>query len=186
MKLKSFFNIPAKCTPHGSLNTSKGIIRYADLAGVSDDEIASELSSQNVTAARRIAIFRDGLRKPTNTIVLTFSTPILPKSLKVGYLKLAVKLYIPNALQCYCCFKFGHHEKRCKFNQGEEFCRRCGNSNLVHKEEKCEFDIRCINCKGDHVATSRSCLVWRKEKEVATVKIYRGPFFPRGKKNCGS
>ena len=127
MKMKHFFNIPAKCVPHNSLNTCKGIIRCPDLADVPDDEIVSELASQNVTAARRITVFRDDVRRPTNTTVLTFNSSILPKSLKVGYLKVSLDIYIANPLQCYCCFQFGHHEKKCKFNQGEEFYRRCGN-----------------------------------------------------------
>ena len=182
LKIKHFFNIPARCVPHNSLNTSKGIIRCPDLAGISEEEITSELSDQNVTAARRITIFRDGIKKPTNTIVLTFNTAILPKCLKVGYLRVTVDLYIPNPLQCYCCFKFGHHESKCKYNQGEEFCRRCGNSNLVHKSEKCEFDICCKNCKGEHVATSRSCPLWKKEKEIVTVKYTEGLSFPEARK----
>ena len=99
LKIKHFFNIPARCVPHNSLNTSKGIIRCPDLAGISEEEITSELSDQNVTAARRITIFRDGIKKPTNTIVLTFNTAILPKCLKVGYLRVTVDLYIPNPLQ---------------------------------------------------------------------------------------
>ena len=150
MKIKHFFNIPAKCVPHTSLNTSKGIIRCPDLSDISEEEIASELADQNVTAARRITFFRDSVRRPTNTIILTFNTAILPKYLKVGYLKVAVDVYIPNPLQCYCCDKFGHHERNCKLNQGEHVCRRCGNSNLVHSsEDDCEFGIRCINCKGE-------------------------------------
>ena len=94
MKIKHFFNIPAKCVPHNSLNTCKGIIRCPDLADVPDDEIVSELASQNVTAARRITVFRDGVRRPTNTTVLTFNSSILPKSLKVGYLKVSLDIYI--------------------------------------------------------------------------------------------
>ena len=139
LKLQHFFNIPSKCTPNYSLNSSKGIIRCPDLADVSDDDITSELSNQNVRAARRIRVFRDGVRRPTNTIVLTFGTSILPKSLKVGYLGVAVDLYIPNPLQCYCCYKFGHHENRGKLDQGEDLCRRCGNSNVNHKSEVCDL-----------------------------------------------
>ena len=31
MKIKQFFQIPAKCSPHGNLNTTRGIIRCPDL-----------------------------------------------------------------------------------------------------------------------------------------------------------
>ena len=81
------------------------------------------------------------------------------------------------------CYRFGHHERNCKLNQGEHVCRRCGNSNLVHSsDDDCEFGIRCVNCKGEHVATSRSCPVWKKEKEVVTVKYKEGLSFPEARK----
>ena len=92
MKFKQFFQIPAKCSPHGSLNTTRSIIRCPDLAGVSEAEIVEELSNQHVTAARRITVFRDGIKRETNTIVLTSNSAILPKSLKVGYLNVGVDL----------------------------------------------------------------------------------------------
>ena len=90
LKLTHFFQIPAKCSPHVSLNTSRGIIRCPDLAGVSEEEIVHELSMQQVTGARRITVFRDGIRRETNTIVLTFNSAILPKSLKFVYLNVGV------------------------------------------------------------------------------------------------
>ena len=86
LKLNHFFQIPAKCSPHISLNTSRGIIRCPDLAGVTEVEIVQELAKQNVTGARRITVFRDGVKRETNTIVLTFNSAILPKPLKIGYL----------------------------------------------------------------------------------------------------
>ena len=44
LRLKQFFSIPAQCKPHTSLNTSRGIIRCPDLAGVSIDDIIDGLS----------------------------------------------------------------------------------------------------------------------------------------------
>ena len=61
MKIKQFFQIPAKCSTHGSRNNTRGIIRCPDLAGVSEAEIVEELSNQHVTAARRITVFRHGI-----------------------------------------------------------------------------------------------------------------------------
>ena len=95
MKITRFHQTPAKCTPHGNLNRSRGIIRCPDLAGISEEEIVDELSSQNVSEALRISVWRDGVKKSTNTIVLTFRTAILPKTLKIGYLNVGVDIYIP-------------------------------------------------------------------------------------------
>ena len=41
---KRFFDIPAKCYAHGSLNTSRGLIRCPDLSGVDEEEIVQELA----------------------------------------------------------------------------------------------------------------------------------------------
>ena len=182
LKLTRFFEIPSKCYPHTSLNTSKGIIRCPDLAGVTEEEIVANLASQNVTAARRITVFRDNVKRSTNTIVLTFNTSILPKWLKVGYLKVLVDMYIPNPLQCYACFKYGHHERSCKLYGGDELCRRCGITGVTHDESRCTNEIKCVNCGEAHPSTSRSCKIWKKEKEVVTIKYKEGLSFPEARK----
>ena len=182
LKLTRFFDIPAKCYPHTSLNTSRGIIRCPDLAGVSEEEIVLNLAEQNVTAARRITIFRDNVKRNTNTIVLTFNTSILPRVLKVGYLKVPVEMYIPNPLQCYACFKYGHHEKKCRLYGGDELCRRCGITGVTHDESRCTNDVKCVNCGEDHPSTSHSCKIWKREKEVVTIKYREGLSFPEARK----
>ena len=177
LKLTHFFQIPAKCSPHVSLNTSRGIIRCPDLAGVSEEEIVHELTMQQVTGARRITVFRDGIRRETNTIVLTFNSAILPKSLKIGYLNVGVDLYIPNPLQCYNCFKYGHHERKCNKNTSEALCKHCGEVANTHDSASCKNTVKCANCGGEHVATSRTCPVWKREKEIVTIK-YRESLVP--------
>ena len=123
-KLKQLFSIPALCKPHSSLNTSRVIISCPDLAEVSTEDIDG-LADQIVIQARRITKTRDGIKRETNTIIVTFQTTIVPKTLKVGYLKVPVDLYIPNPLQCYTCFKFGHHESRCNSGSDKKLCLRC-------------------------------------------------------------
>ena len=162
LALKRFFDLPAKCTAHGALNSSRGVIRCPDLAGVDEEEIVTELSTQNVIEARRIRVFRDGVRRDTNTIVLKFKTAILPKTLKVGYMKVPVDLYIPNPLQCYRCFKFGHHERQCN---ADDHCKRCSaNENETHHSEPCTRSPKCLNCgppagRGGRIRRLPSCRV---------------------------
>ena len=95
-----FFSIPSQCKPHASLNTSRGIIECPDLAGISIEDITEGLADQHVTNARRTTVTRDGVKRETNTIILTFQTAIIPKIWKVGYLKVPIDLYVPNPLQC--------------------------------------------------------------------------------------
>ena len=184
LKLKTFFNISAKCSAHNTLNTSKGIIRCPDLAGVSEEEIASELAGQLVVHVRRMTSYRDSIKRPTNTLVLTFNTAILPRSLKVGYLNVPVDMYIPNPLQCYTCYKYGHHESKCRKTTEEKVCRRCTALCSEHDADvnECKNALKCSNCGGEHYSTSRSCLVWKREKEIVTVKCKEGLSFPEAKK----
>ena len=182
MKITRFHQTPAKCTPHGNLNRSRGIIRCPDLAGVSEEEIVTELSSQNVSETRRITVWRDGVKKTTNTIVLTFRTAILPKILKIGYLNVGVDIYIPNPLQCYSCYKFGHHERKCRLSIRNKPCRRCGEVANDHEESKCTKKPKCINCGGEHMSTSRACDFWQKEKEIVTIKYKESLSFPEARK----
>ena len=168
--------------PHSSLNTSRGIICCPDLAGVSEEEIVQELARQNVTGSRRITVYRDGIKRETNTIVLTFNSAILPKSLKVGYLNVGVDLYIPNPLQCYTCFEYGHHERRCNESTTESLCKHCGELANTHDATNCTNKVKCVNCDGEHVATSRACPVWKREKEIVTIKHKEGISFPEARK----
>jgi hypothetical protein len=60
---------------------------------------------------------------------------------------------------CYQCQQFGHIKRDCK-NQPK--CARC--AQLGH--ENCETGtIRCANCQGNHMATDKSCPVYRKQQE---------------------
>ena len=43
--LKRVFDMPATCYAHGTLNSSRGLIRCPDLAGIGEDRIVDELAS---------------------------------------------------------------------------------------------------------------------------------------------
>ena len=123
LRCKTFYNIKVLCSLHKTLNSSKGVIRCPDLAGIPESEIADELGDQKVSGVKRIVISREGKRIQTNTFIITFNTPILPSSLKIGFLNVRVDIFIPNPLQCYNCFRFGHHERTCTL---QSVCRCCG------------------------------------------------------------
>ncbi|KAG1653063.1 RNA-directed DNA polymerase from mobile element jockey [Nymphon striatum] len=143
LKAKDFFNIPVTVSPHGSLNYSKGVIRSRELKDCSESELLTELSSQGVTAVKKILITRNGQKITTGTIILTFNIPEPPKSIKAAYLNVSVDKYIPNPLRCFKCQKFGHHQTSCKH---EAVCGRCGETN--HTDDGCEKTPCCWNCRG--------------------------------------
>ena len=165
LKLTRFFEIPSKCYPHTSLNTSKEIIRCPE-----------------VTAARRVTVFRDNVKRNTNIIVLTFNTSNIPKLLKVGYWKVLVDMYILNPLQCWACFKYAYHDRSCKLHEGDELCRRCGITGINRDKTKCTNEIKSDNCGKAHISTCKYCKIWKNEKEVVTIKFREGLSFPEARK----
>ena len=180
LKLTHFSSLKVKVTPHQSLNSSKGVIRCPDLSGVPEEEIKTELASQEVSAVRRISFSKDGNRIPTNTIVLTFSNPTLPKTIRVGYLVVKVNVYIPNPLRCFDCQKFGHHETKCKSPIMR--CGKCGVDADFHNEQSCTGPLKCVNCDGPHESRSRDCPEWKKEKEILKIKYTNNISFPEVRK----
>ena len=123
LRLNKFHDLKVTVSLHGSLNSCKGVVRCPDLQGVSEQEILEEMREQGVINVRRIKIRRNGTLKDTNTFVFTFNTSILPKQLKVAFLRVSVDPYILNPLRCYACQVFGHHENKC---HREEICANCG------------------------------------------------------------
>jgi len=165
LRATTLAGVGIKASPHRTLNSSKGVIRTRDLSDVDEDEICRELRPQGVLNVKRITIKRDGGIIKTGTYILTFSKPVPPKDLKIGYLRVVVDIFIPNPLRCFQCQKFGHGKDNCR---NETICLRCGQKG--HDNTDCHNQAKCTNCLGDHVATSKDCPVWIKEKNIQRVK----------------
>ena len=179
LKTKKLFDLKVKISLHGSLNTSKGVIRCQDLGPCTDDEILDNLKSEGVMHVRNIQVRRNGVLKPTHTYVLTFNTPILPKKIKAAYLSVNVEVYIPNPLRCYNCQVFGHHEDNCL---KKPICGNCGGEKHCSDVRNCSETAKCANCNGNHPVSSRDCPTWKKEKEILTVKYKRSLSFYEARK----
>ena len=166
-------SIPITVTPHRSMNFCKGVIRSFDLAQMNEAELLSELQSQNVTEVRAISVMKDGMRRRTNTTILTFAQPTIPPYLKAGYYNVPVEQYLPNPLRCYKCQKYGHHQSLCRHPAA---CARCGQA--AHGEEPCSGPPHCINCSGGHSAFDKTCSKWLHEREITKVKVSQNVSFP--------
>ena len=174
LKSTSIANIPIQVSEHRTLNTCKGVIRCRDLAGLSDEDIANELSDQKVTLVKRILIERG--TKPTNTFIVTFKGSDVPSSLKIGYMNIRVDAYIPNPLRCFKCQEYGHGSAKCK---GKERCSRCGQG---HPVTECNEKPFCVHCSTDHSASDKTCPRYKKEKEILYIKHKENISFPEARK----
>ena len=156
---------------------TRPLIRSRDLEGVSEDEMLDNISSQGVSAVKRIHIRRNNKLVPTNTFILTFSKPLLPDSIKAGYLKIPVVPFIPNPLRCFKCHRYGLGENACR---GKVTRARC--LQVDHESKTCTNAIYCANCKGSHFAYSRECSKWKQEKQVQQVRVEKQVSFPEARR----
>ena len=164
---KTFFNKPVKIYPHKSLNTCKGVVRCRELSYCDPDEILSNLKSQGVREVKRISVSRNGTRRDTNTYILTFASPNLPSSIKIGFLNVKVDVYVPNPLRCFKCQRYGHHESKCP---NLPVCPKCSFEGQDHNVDTCNNPLHCPNCKSNHSSSSRDCPRWKDEKEILSLK----------------
>ncbi|GBO23986.1 hypothetical protein AVEN_111015-1 [Araneus ventricosus] len=169
---------PVETSFHKALNVSRGILSNPDFIHATEAEFLEELHDQNVCAACRINIRRDGRLIPTQHVVLTFQTPVLPKSIKTEYINGKLRPCIPNPRRCFKCHRYGHSQQSCRGT--DPVCGKCAESG--HEINVCNSDtFKCRNCSDPHAASSKTCSTWIFEKEVIAVKMKRNITFPEAR-----
>ncbi|GFT98874.1 uncharacterized protein TNCV_3792801 [Trichonephila clavipes] len=165
---KTFFDSPLNIIPHKSLNTSLGVFFEPDLLTTPEAEILDGFSDQGIIQVRRITIKKDTAVIPTKYIILTFSSPTIPHTIKAGYLNCKIHPYIPNPLRCFKCQRFGHSQTSCR---GQLTCSRC--ASVGHASTDCTLEPKCVNCTESHPSNSKLCPKWKTKKEIQVIKINR-------------
>ncbi|XP_062590939.1 uncharacterized protein LOC134252467 [Saccostrea cucullata] len=169
----------AEADQHSTLApySSRRGVKDHDLDDIPEQEIQSELESQGVVSVKRFTKKRNDIIEPTNTYLLTFGMPTLPSKIKVGLYQMKIEMFVPNPLRCFKCQRVGHGQSNCK---GSEVCFRCGEEG--HDGKGCQNDPKCKNCKGGHMASSKQCPMWKREKEIQKVKSEKRIPYPEAKK----
>ncbi|XP_055621965.1 uncharacterized protein LOC129765582 [Toxorhynchites rutilus septentrionalis] len=170
LRCKMLFDMTVSVEENVKLNQTKGIITSADLRYATIKEIVEELSSQGVCQVEQMKRKRLGILEPTNSFILTFKSSGVPETVKVGYLVLNVRLFIPRPIRCYQCQYYSHPATYCP---NEEVCSNCCEEG--HKPNKCTGPTTCRNCKSSHHASwSTECEVFKVEQEVMRIKVNEG------------
>ena len=150
---KRLVKLPISVSAHRTKNSIRGIIYCADLEDVSDDDIAEGLSDYEVVSARRIISRRAGTPVATHNIILTFNQVDTPRDVKVGFVRVRVRPYIPSPMRCFKCHKFGHTKEFCR---NKETCGKCAATD--HTGADCTAEIKkCINCDSNQTPHSAFC-----------------------------
>lgn len=177
---KAFLNMKSlggladvKVEEHPFLNKSRGIIFCRQLLNYSEEEIVDGLKEEKVVEVKRMMRRVGGELVPTAGLILTFNSTIIPENIKVGYIQVNVRIYIPNPLRCAICQKFGHSKNNCR---NVPKCEQCAEDIPQGHKTSCET-IKCVNCSGEHKSTSRECPIFLKELEITKIKtIDRVPY----------
>ncbi|GFO07074.1 nucleic-acid-binding protein from mobile element jockey [Plakobranchus ocellatus] len=133
--------------------------------------MVEELSGD--THAWRIKVRWGEDKIQTDTIILTFDSPKLPSIIRSGYLTPDVRPYILPPMRCYKCQHYGHGKDRCK--KPAAVCVRCGRGG--HVERDCSADPHCVNCRGDHAASSKTFPKFLEEQAILRYKAENGSIF---------
>ena len=166
-RIKTIGETHVEVFPHRSLNSSKGVIHDEALSQLSEEELVKHLSSQGVTSVKRFHFMRDNKKVYTRTVILTFGLPSPPEKIWAGFYFLKVKMYIPFPLRCYGCQRFGHGQARC---EKPAVCVRCGAEDHIETQCNTATTPSCVNCAGQHAASSKQCPRWIEECGIQKLK----------------
>ena len=168
LQTQDLSGIPVRVEPHQSLNISKGTIVCDSLHSYTTDELQAKMVDQDVKEVYRTKKREDGILKDSNLYIITFSKPKIPEEIRVGFLNIKVRHYIQNPWRCERCQRFGHKETHCKHDSS--VCAKCGKTDPGHAYDACRDDTCCINCSGNHPASSKQCPLWQLEKKINKMK----------------
>lgn len=117
LKAKEMYNQPISVTAHKTKNHSRGVFSCKDIEHLPNEEILNELKNQGAFSIRRI-------QTKSTLFDCKFSTQDIPEKIRIGYMQVKVRPYIPKPLICRKCQNLGHSEFWCKKKPVCAFCAK--------------------------------------------------------------
>lgn len=185
LALKEFNSASVIVSPHKTLNSCKGVVSDRELKLETDESLKLNFEEQGVVDVRRIKKRNTttGQLEDTQSVILTFNGTTLPSKIKLGWIQLDVRPYIPNPLRCFLCQHYNHPATRCPKKDLEPVCA-CGKPR--HEGKPCTEPFDCPNCHGPHLAFSRQCPQYIKEAQVERTRVLENLSYAEARKRVGT
>ncbi len=75
---------------------------------VTEEEIKVNIRGVRVNNVKRLPYTRDGVKRPSMSVMVALDEEILPERIRIGYVSYVVRPYIPPPTRCFKCQRFGH------------------------------------------------------------------------------
>ncbi|GBN11779.1 hypothetical protein AVEN_267582-1 [Araneus ventricosus] len=163
LNLESVVNIKVSTNVIWENITSRFLL-YDIPTTVSLREIAEELTRNNgieIVEMRRFA--KQNNSRETSPVLVTKLGTHLPGYMKIWFTNQKIQSFIDSPRQCVKCYSFMHPSRVC---EKTSICPSCGE---IHSGI-CQAPQKCINCQGEHSATSRGCPLYIKEQNILELK----------------
>lgn len=139
---------------------SYGVIKDIDIELPEEELLKNIISDFEIVSVKRLNRKTQEGWTPSESIKISFNGSSLPTYIYLFNMKIKVDPYVFPVTQCSRCWRFGHDAKMCPSNK--IICPKCGKAHA-----NCEIiDYKCVNCNGKHMALSKTCPVFLKEKRL--------------------
>ena len=143
---------------------NKSVILKHVPTDIRDEELTKEIATQYPSAVATRFITRD--KRILQTVKVDFqdvnhqSKSIAEgiKIYKVVYKEVEIYRHRQRVIQCFKCYRFGHIARLCK--DENQTCRDCGGGH--HYDNCSRIEKKCVNCKGNHIATNTVCKMYQE------------------------
>lgn len=151
-----------KCQKTWEVGFSYGVIKDIELDKSEDELIKYMASNVEIANIKRLKRRNEEGWTLSESVRIGFIGSTLPPFIYLFDVKIKVEPFVFPVTQCSRCWRYGHVKNMCPSNRS--ICPKCAKAH-----PNCETSIneyKCVNCQGNHMALSKTCPEYAKEKKI--------------------
>lgn len=134
------------------------------------ERISEALKEKGLAVTEVIRLKSKDKTTDSQTLKISFSdtsnrNTLVQTGLQIDYMHFEAEPASQNSkpVQCFTCMKFNHVAKYCKSDHPT--CARCGENHQLNQCTVADDAVKCANCKGNHLATSSDCPIYKSQQK---------------------